>query len=140
MRRTTVMIAALGLIAGASLANMQAAQAQVAVASGPMYGGPSEITVQCYVANVSKAPVSLGGYEIIDESNAAQPITGNDCPVLPATLAAGDVCRWFTHPIVNIYGHYCRVGVAAPSVPSQIRGRIEVRDSAANILNSGEMQ
>jgi hypothetical protein len=129
------MIVALGLIAGASLANIEAAQAQV-VASGPLFGGPSEAIVQCYIANVSASSVGLSNAQIIDEDNTPESITNNNCP---GTLPAGDVCRFNSKIASTNLGHYCSINTVTTTA-GQVRGRIEVRTSTNKVLTTGEMQ
>ena len=135
MRRTTTMIMALGLIGGASLASIRAVQAQV-LASGPLFGGPSEAIVQCYIANVSASAVGLSNPQIIDEFNKPETITNSNCP---DTLAAGNVCRFNSKLASTDLERYCSIDTVTTTA-GQVRGGIEVRTTNNKILATGEMR
>ncbi len=132
MRPTPAIIFGLGLLAGAAVSSGPATAAQLA--SGPLYGGPSEATVACYIGNVSSASIGVNSPAIINQEGLPETLSGNSCG---ATIAKKKTCV-FT---ANITGssHYCVINTPATTV-GNLRGTIHIWDSSLNVLQTQGMR
>jgi hypothetical protein len=121
------------LIAASVLALSPAIHADT-LASGAMYGGPSQTNAVCYIYNAGTGPVSINSRTLSREPGVVLAPFYNNCGV---GLAAGKSCG-FAANVVNNAAHFCRV-VVSPS-GADVRGTIEMRDAQGRVLTNADLR
>ncbi len=122
MRRvltTTVLLLGLSVAAHADI-----------LATGAMYGGPTQNTAVCYLFNAGTGPVTVVSNQILREPNINLPLSFDGCGV----LAAGNSCGIAVNNIVNNAAHSCKF-VLSPS-GADVRGVMEIRSGLTVLQNS----
>ena len=99
------------------------------LATGSMYGGPTQNNAICYLFNAGTGPVSVFSNQIIREPNINLALFTDTCGV----LAAGSNCTIGAN-IVNGLAHSCKF-VLSPS-GADVRGVMEIRSGGTVLQNS----
>lgn len=118
-------------------------RADVVLATGGVYGGPTQHKAYCYVFNAQPIrSVNIAAAEIIDQNGSSLPIPqeGNTCtnwrtPV--KALPAGQTCVLGAE-IANNSTHACRVVVKGKKL--KLRGTMDIRDVNDIVLTSSELR
>ena len=104
-----------GIILACGLAGT--AQADI-LASGPVYGGPSQVRVACQVFNAGSTPITFVSTEIFDQlTPGGGPVT-LDFANCVGLLAPNDICT-FQAPATN-QAYSCKVNIV--EVKTDVRG------------------
>src|SRR5215216_6254148 len=104
-----------GIILACGLAG--SVQADI-LASGPVYGGPSQVQVACQVFNAGSTPITFVTKEIFDQlTPGGGPVTLNfdNCS---ASLAPNDICTF--QAAANNQAYSCKVNII--QVKTDVRG------------------
>ena len=119
--------------AGALILMAMGATAQAELfGSAPSYGGPSQTVAVCYFSNLGSSAVSFSSTRIYKEFGVTVSVPINNC----STLGSQASCRYVAN-IANSVAHWCRADVSSKS---NLRGRIEIRDSSNTILTTEAMR
>ena len=105
-----------------------AARADI-LATGAMYGGPTQNTAVCYLFNAGTGPVNVVTNQIIREPNISLLLAFDNCGV----LAAGSTCSIVAN-LANNVPHSCKF-VLSPS-GADVRGVMEIRSGGTVLQNS----
>ena len=105
-----------------------AAHADV-LATGALYGGPTQNTAVCYLFNAGTGPVTVVSNQIIREPNINLPLSFDGCGV----LAAGSSCGIATN-IANNVAHSCKFVLSQSG--ADVRGVLEMRSGLTVLSNS----
>jgi hypothetical protein len=108
-----------------------AAHADV-LATGAMYGGPTQNTAVCYLFNAGTGPVTVTSNQIIREPNINLALSFDGCGV----LAAGSSCG-IAATIVNNMAHSCKFVLSQSGV--DVRGVLEMR-SGLTVLSNADLR
>ena len=100
------------------------------LATGMMYGGPTQNNAICYLFNAGTGPVTVVNNQIIRQSSDILPLTVDNCGV----LAVGTTCAIAVGSITNGLPHACRF-VLSPS-GADVRGVLEIRAGGIVLQNS----
>lgn len=117
--------------------------ADVALATGGVYGGPTQHKAYCYVFNSQPIrSVNIAAAEIIDQNGSSLPILqeGNTCTNWRTpfkALPAGQTCVLGVE-IANNSTHACRVVVKGKKL--KLRGTMDIRDVNDIVLTSSELR
>jgi len=106
-----------------------AARADI-LATGAMYGGPTQNTAVCYLFNAGTGPVTVVSNQILREPNINLGLSFDGCSV----LAAGSSCGIAVNNIANNAAHSCRF-VLSPG-GADVRGVMEIRQGLTVLQNS----
>lgn len=117
--------------------------ADAILATGGVYGGPTQHKAYCYVFNTRPVEAAdIAAAELIDQSGNSLPIPqeGNTCtywrtPV--KALPAGQTCV-FGVDIANNLTYACRVVVKGKKL--KLRGTMDIRDVSDNVLTSSPLR
>jgi hypothetical protein len=108
-------------------------QAEI-LASGPVYGGPSQNHVACSVFNANSDPITFVRTDIFDQTSLdAIPLTFNNCG---ASLAPGDQCNFQT--VANNQGYACKVIINEGK--ENIRGTMIALDPSNTVLSEADLR
>lgn len=104
--------------------------------AGTASGGIRQTRVVCYLFNAGPGNVTITSKAIYGEIGGLRTIAYDGCGT--STLAEGVTCGFFSNIPAQYGGNSCNV-VISPSA-ANVRGQLEVRDSAGEILNSIELR
>jgi len=108
-----------------------AARADV-LATGALYGGPTQNTAVCYLFNAGSGPVTVVSNQIIREPNLNLALSFDGCSV----LAAGSSCG-IAAPILNNVAHSCKFVLSQSG--ADVRGVLEMR-SGLTVLSTSDLR
>jgi hypothetical protein len=104
------------------------------LASGPVYGGPSQDHVACQVFNANNTPITFVSIELFDQTSlGAIPLTFNNCGV---SLAPGDMCNFQT--VANNQAYACKVIINEGK--ENIRGTMNALTPANTVLSEADLR
>lgn len=109
-----------------------AAQAEI-LAGGPIYGGAAQTGAVCYIFNAGVSSVILGTAQIRTQNGLLKPLNANNCA---ATLAARHGCAFAANIGTNV-AHECQMDISSKT---DVRGNLEIRNTAGDILNNIELR
>ena len=108
-----------------------AAHADV-LATGALYGGPTQNVAVCYLFNAGTGPVTVGSNQIMREPNINLPLSFDGCGV----LAAGSSCGIAAN-IANNVAHSCKFVLSQSG--ADVRGVLEMR-SGLTVLSNADLR
>jgi hypothetical protein len=106
------------------------------LASGPVYGGPSQVRVACQVFNAGSTPITFVSTEIFDQlTPGGGPITlgFSNCVGL---LAPNDICTFQAPANDQAYG--CKVNIV--EVKTDVRGTMTALDPLNAMLSEADLR
>ena len=118
------------LVTAVLLLGVSAAAHADILATGAMYGGPTQNTAVCYLFNAGTGPVTVVSNQIIREPNINLGLSFDGCGV----LVAGSSCGIAVNNIANNAAHSCKF-VLSPS-GADVRGVMELRQGLTVLQNA----
>ena len=107
------------------------AQAEI-FGSAPSYGGPAQTVAVCYISNLGGSSVTFSSARVYKEFGVSVPLVTSNC----GTLGPQASCRYVAS-IINSVAHWCRADVSSKA---NLRGRLELRNSSAQVLSTEAMR
>jgi hypothetical protein len=111
------------------------AQADI-FASGPVYGGPSQVRVACQVFNAGSTPITFVSTEIFDQlTPGGGPIT-LDFSNCVGSLAPNDICTFQAPTNDQAYG--CKVNILEEK--TDVRGTMAALGPSNALLSEADLR
>jgi hypothetical protein len=125
MRRT--------LVSAALLLGLNTAAHADVLATGAIFGGPTQNLAICYLYNAGTSAVTITNNQIIRQNfGPVVPLGFDNC----GTLSAGGICAIYA-AAVNTAAHACKFVITESA--SEVRGVLEIR-SGGTVLNSSDLR
>jgi hypothetical protein len=103
------------------------------LASGPVYGGPTQKRVACQVFNGGTTPITFVSTEISSQFLASVPLTFNNCGT---ALAPNRICTF--QAAANDQAFACKARVN--EAKTNVRGTMAALNSAAAALSEADLR
>jgi hypothetical protein len=110
------------------------AHAQQILSGGPLFAGPSQAVVVCYIYNSGTTPLGLSGTQLANQFGSVLPFSVNQCE---ATLLPGRACGVAAN-IANNLPYTCKT-VVSPN-KNTARGVLELRNGSQVSLTNVELR
>jgi hypothetical protein len=103
------------------------------LASGPVFGGPSQDHVACQVFNVGNTPITFVSTEFFNQSGRAIPLTFDNCG---ESLASNSICTFQAAAGNQAYG--CKVRINEGK--ANVRGTMAALTSSNVLLSEADLR
>ena len=103
------------------------------LASGPVYGGPSQNRVACQVFNAGNTPITFVSTRISSQFNASVPLTFNNCG---ASLAPNRICTFQATASDQAFSCKALINEAKTNV----RGTMAALNSSNDALSEADLR